>query len=74
MFPTRVTQALQLTMQNRIIAPLLKATEEPTAPLALRVMAAVPALRQIPARVIGIGVRPEHVETEEVRPALAAAS
>jgi 2-polyprenyl-6-methoxyphenol hydroxylase-like FAD-dependent oxidoreductase len=74
MFPTRVTQALQLTMQNRIIAPLLKATEEPTPPLALRLMAAVPALRQIPARVIGIGVRPEHVESPELRPAALAAA
>ena len=74
MFPTRVTQALQLTMQNRIIAPLLKATEEPTPPLVLRLMAAVPALRQLPARVIGIGVRPEHVETPELRPAALAAA
>jgi hypothetical protein len=37
-------------------------------------MAAVPALRQIPGRVIGMGVRPEHVEIPEARPELAAAS
>jgi 2-polyprenyl-6-methoxyphenol hydroxylase-like FAD-dependent oxidoreductase len=74
MFPTRVTQRLQLAMQNRIIAPLLKATTDPTPPLALRLMAAFPPLRQIPARVIGLGVRPEHVRVTEARPALAAAS
>jgi 2-polyprenyl-6-methoxyphenol hydroxylase-like FAD-dependent oxidoreductase len=74
MFPTRVTQRLQLTMQNRIIAPLLRATEDPTPPMALRIMAAVPLFRQIPARVIGLGVRPEHVQTPEVRATLAAAS
>jgi hypothetical protein len=37
-------------------------------------MAAVPALRQLPARVIGIGVRPEHVESPELRPAALAAA
>ena len=74
MFPTRVTQRLQLAMQNRIIAPLLRATEEPTPSLILRIMAAVPALRQIPGRVIGMGVRPEHVEIPETRPEFAAAS
>jgi 2-polyprenyl-6-methoxyphenol hydroxylase-like FAD-dependent oxidoreductase len=74
MFPTRVTQRLQLTMQNRIIAPLLRATEDPKPSLALRIMAAVPLFRQIPARVIGLGVRPEHVEVPEAQPALAAAS
>jgi 2-polyprenyl-6-methoxyphenol hydroxylase-like FAD-dependent oxidoreductase len=74
MFPTRVTQRLQLTMQNRIIAPLLRATEDPKPSPILRIMAAVPLFRQIPARVIGLGVRPEHVDTPEARPALAAAS
>jgi 2-polyprenyl-6-methoxyphenol hydroxylase-like FAD-dependent oxidoreductase len=74
MFPTRVTQRLQLTMQNRIIAPLLRATEDPKPSLGLRIMAAVPLFRQIPARVIGLGVRPEHVQTPEVRATLAAAS
>jgi 2-polyprenyl-6-methoxyphenol hydroxylase-like FAD-dependent oxidoreductase len=74
MFPTRVTQRLQLAMQNRIIAPLLKATTDPTPPMALRLMAAFPPLRQIPARVIGLGVRPEHVRAPEARSALAAAS
>jgi 2-polyprenyl-6-methoxyphenol hydroxylase-like FAD-dependent oxidoreductase len=75
MFPTRVTQALQLAMQNRIIAPLLKATEEPTPPLAQRLIAAVAVFSQIPARLIGLGVRPEHVESPELHPpALAAAS
>jgi hypothetical protein len=74
MFPTRVTQRLQLTMQNRIIAPLLRATEDPKPSPILRIMAAVPFLRQIPGRLIGLGVRPEHVEIPEVRPELAVAS
>ena len=30
-----------------------------------------PVLRRIPARLIGMGFRPEHVKTQEVAPALA---
>ena len=63
MLPTRVTQALQLMVQNRVIAPLLGSAEDPTPPLGLRIMAALPSLRQIPARIVGLGVRPEHVAT-----------
>ena len=60
-FPTRVTQRLQLVVQNRIIAAALaeKGTLKP--PLALRLIAATPGLRHLPARLIGLGVRPEHV-------------
>jgi 2-polyprenyl-6-methoxyphenol hydroxylase-like FAD-dependent oxidoreductase len=63
MLPTRVTQALQLMVQNRVIAPLLGSDEDPTPPLGLRILAGVPTLRQIPARIVGLGVRPEHVHT-----------
>jgi 2-polyprenyl-6-methoxyphenol hydroxylase-like FAD-dependent oxidoreductase len=63
MLPTRVTQALQLMVQNRVIAPLLGSDEDPTPPLGLRILAGIPTLRQIPARIVGLGVRPEHVRT-----------
>ena len=63
MLPTRVTQALQLMVQNRVIAPLLGSDEDPTPPLVLRILAGIPTLRQIPARIVGLGVRPEHVRT-----------
>jgi 2-polyprenyl-6-methoxyphenol hydroxylase-like FAD-dependent oxidoreductase len=52
MWPTRVTQALQLMVQNRVIAPTL------------RLISKVPMLQRIPGRLIGLGVRPEHVCTE----------
>ena len=65
-FPTRMTQRLQLTMQNAIIAPALAAKGPLKPPLALRMMAAIPGLNRIPARLIGMGVRPEHV-SEEIR-------
>jgi 2-polyprenyl-6-methoxyphenol hydroxylase-like FAD-dependent oxidoreductase len=62
MWPTRVTQALQRTIQNRVISRVL-AGAAPKPPLAVRMLQWFPALRAIPARVIGIGVRPEHIRT-----------
>lgn len=61
MFPTRVTQAIQVAAQNNIIGPTLKLKEQPTPPLALRLMQRWPLLQRIPARVLGLGVRREHV-------------
>jgi 2-polyprenyl-6-methoxyphenol hydroxylase-like FAD-dependent oxidoreductase len=65
-FPTRVTQWLQLTVQRRVIAPVLSGTRRVKPPLLLRLIAAIPLLRRIPAYVIGIGVRPEHIRTPEI--------
>ncbi len=40
-------------------------------PLPLRLMRAFPVLRRIPARLIGVGVRPEHVQNAGASAALA---
>ena len=69
MFPTRFTQRLQVIMQNTVIQGALGSSGQLKAPLALRLIARFPFLRRIPARVLGIGVRPEHVRTVERRPA-----
>jgi len=61
MLPTRLTQRMQLFMQNRVIRRVLSSTEALTPPLAIKLLARFPFLRRIPARLIGIGVRPEHV-------------
>ncbi|MGB7950399.1 MAG: FAD-dependent oxidoreductase [Candidatus Binatia bacterium] len=63
-FPTRVTQWLQVTVQQKIIAPVLQETALLEPPLAVRLLAKYPFLRRIPARVIGLGIRPEHVDPE----------
>ena len=60
-FPTRVTQWLQLAMQRRIIARVLDDAKPVKPPLLLRLVGKYPLLRRIPARLIGIGIRPEHV-------------
>jgi 2-polyprenyl-6-methoxyphenol hydroxylase-like FAD-dependent oxidoreductase len=67
-FPTRVTQWLQLTVQRRVIAPVLSGRRQVRPPLLLRLIAAIPLLRRIPAYIIGIGVRPEHIWIPEIPP------
>ncbi len=62
----RLTQHLQLLVQNRVIADVLHEEDEVTPPLALRLIDRWPLLRRIPARLIGLGVRPEHVRTRDV--------
>jgi hypothetical protein len=47
-----------------VIEPVL-AGAQPKPPLALKLFELFPALRGIPARFIGIGVRPEHIRTKE---------
>ena len=65
--PTRVTQWLQVTVQRRIIARVLSETGPVKPPLAVRLLATVPSLRRIPARIVGLGIRPEHVSQEIAR-------
>jgi 2-polyprenyl-6-methoxyphenol hydroxylase-like FAD-dependent oxidoreductase len=65
--PTRLTQGLQVLVQNRIISPLLARSATIAPPLPLRLLKSIPFLRRIPARVLGLGVRPEHVRTPALR-------
>jgi 2-polyprenyl-6-methoxyphenol hydroxylase-like FAD-dependent oxidoreductase len=65
MFPTRFTQRMQLVIQNNVIGRLLQETETVQAPLALRLASYFPVLRRIPARLVGMGIRPEHVQAPE---------
>ena len=67
-WPTRVTQAIQIFVQNRVIARALGSTQKPTPPLAAKLLNWVPWLRRIPARLLGLGIRPEHVRTPEAVP------
>jgi 2-polyprenyl-6-methoxyphenol hydroxylase-like FAD-dependent oxidoreductase len=65
MFPTRVTQWIQVTAQNNVVSRALQAKGELEAPGLVRLMARWPLLRRLPARLLGLGVRPEHVHTPE---------
>jgi 2-polyprenyl-6-methoxyphenol hydroxylase-like FAD-dependent oxidoreductase len=59
--PMKVIQAIQIGVQGRIVDPLLDSEKPVTPPSALRLFNRFPFLRRIPARIVGIGVRPEHV-------------
>jgi len=65
-FPVRFTQALQLTMQKRIISRALAATQRPKPPLLFKIIGALPILQRIPGRLLAVGVRPEHVHTPDI--------
>ena len=63
-FPTRATQRFQVLVQNNILSRALKDVDEPLRPpLAVRLLSRSAFLRRIPARLVGIGVRPEHVRS-----------
>jgi 2-polyprenyl-6-methoxyphenol hydroxylase-like FAD-dependent oxidoreductase len=66
MLPVRLTQVMQVFIQNRVITSVLGSTKTTTVPAALKLMRAFPVLRRIPARVVGVGFRPEHVRTPEI--------
>ena len=69
-FPVRITQAMQVVVQNRLISLALKPGDRPlTPPFPVRVINALPWLQGITARFIGLGVRPEHVHSPAVRSA-----
>lgn len=70
-FPTRLTQRFQVLVQNNILQRVL--AEDPGAagrpmrpPLAARMLGRYRLLRRIPARLIGMGARPEHIASPAV--------
>jgi hypothetical protein len=65
-FPTRATQKLQVVLQNRVIRRVLSSSQPLKLPFALKLLRGWPYLRRIPARVIGIGFRPEHIRTPDI--------
>lgn len=64
-FPTRATQQMQIAIQNRVIRHVLGSSTPLKLPFVLRLVRMFPFLRRIPARVIGIGFRPEHIRTRD---------
>ena len=64
--PTKVTQRAQLLIQNGIIRRVLGRGSEGrmSPPLVIRILGGVPLFRRIPARLVGLGFRREHVRTK----------
>jgi len=65
--PMRVIQWLQIQIQNRVLSPVLGGTARPKPPFAAKLFNWLPLLQRVPARIIGLGVRPEHIETPEAK-------
>jgi len=69
-FPTRMTQRFQVFAHKRVIGPALS-NPAPVRrlPLPFRLLQRFAVLRRIPARMIGLGFRPEHVRTPDAKSA-----
>jgi 2-polyprenyl-6-methoxyphenol hydroxylase-like FAD-dependent oxidoreductase len=65
--PMRVIQWLQVQVQNNVLNPVLKSSARPKPPFAAKLLNWFPPLQRLPARIIGLGVRPEHVRTPEAK-------
>jgi 2-polyprenyl-6-methoxyphenol hydroxylase-like FAD-dependent oxidoreductase len=65
---TRIIQRFQAFMQGRIVAAL-QGGKPFHPPLPLRVILRIPGLRNLPARLIGFGVRRARIEHPDIRPA-----
>ena len=59
--PAQLTQRAQIFIHEHFLERIFKASEQMSSPLAARLLEELPLLRRIPARMIGIGFRPEHV-------------
>src|SRR5260370_8818030 len=63
-FPVKMTQRMQVVVQNNIVNAALKPGNQPLkAPLVMRLVTALPWLQGITARFVGLGGRPEHVQS-----------
>jgi 2-polyprenyl-6-methoxyphenol hydroxylase-like FAD-dependent oxidoreductase len=65
--PTRLTQGMQVAIQQRILDPVLGSDKPMSAPWLLRLFNHFPFLARIPARLVGMGFRPEHVHSPTAR-------
>ena len=65
MWPARVTQFVQVAVQNNIIAPTLAGSGPMRAPLVFRLTRRFAFLRRLLGRGIGLGARPEHIRTPQ---------
>jgi 2-polyprenyl-6-methoxyphenol hydroxylase-like FAD-dependent oxidoreductase len=68
--PVSFTQWFQLTIQKRVISRVLASEQRPKPPLFFKLFGLFPILRRIPARLLGIGIRPEHIRTPDAFGAL----
>ena len=64
-WPARATQRLQILAQNRIISRVLQTRSPLAVPLGFRLLTRHAWLRRLPGRLIGMGLRPEHIAASQ---------
>jgi 2-polyprenyl-6-methoxyphenol hydroxylase-like FAD-dependent oxidoreductase len=62
-WPTKATQAIQVLFQNKLVSRALASRDKFEPPFLMRLFLPFAFLRRLPARVIGIGVRPERIRS-----------
>jgi 2-polyprenyl-6-methoxyphenol hydroxylase-like FAD-dependent oxidoreductase len=67
-FPMRMTQAMQVVVQNKLVSAALKPGGQVfKVPLLARLVNAIPWLQGLTAHFVAVGVRPEHVHSPEAK-------
>ncbi len=65
-FPARATRKIQVFVQNAIITKVLTSKDKLETPIVLRIAQNLPILRHLAGRMVGLGVRPEHIATPDI--------
>ena len=66
LFPTRVVQNVQKAIHDRVLTPLvIRKIVLDKVPLPLRIFQRIPFLSRIPARLVGLGIRREHIRSPD---------
>ena len=65
LFPTRATQWMQVLVQNRVLSRVLASRAPVSPPWLVRLLGRFKLLQRLPARLVGVGLRPEHVRTPD---------
>lgn len=71
-FPTKLIQWFQTAMQKRVLTAALRSTTPTTIPLFVRLLFAIPIVRDLPAKFLAFGFRREHVRNKGQSPQVVA--
>jgi 2-polyprenyl-6-methoxyphenol hydroxylase-like FAD-dependent oxidoreductase len=64
-YPTGMIQLVQVFIQKNVLSRVLASRAALTPPWPVRLLDRCPMLQRIPARLVGLGIRREHVQTPE---------
>jgi hypothetical protein len=64
-WPVRIIQGFQSFVQARFLKPTLASTRPPSIPLGVRLFVRIPILRDLPPRLIALGIMRPRVESPE---------